>query len=223
MSVLTQTQSESAQLRKYNDAISEIIARNYANGTPANINKEVAALQRSYKNTFTLQRTRDYQQLQEARKQNEFVDKYTAPVEDELRDDLHKLIDKQMANITKKVLKMVQQNMKDNKPDFTERLKKVLKNADKYAATIERTASAMLSNQRNVHNAIKADPDNDPYLRYTGPTSGNIRTTCADYVGKVKRACEWRVLTNSFGQSLLAALGGWNCRHRFVHVPDYKN
>ncbi len=74
---------------------------------------------------------------------------------------------------------------------------------------------------RTANTALAKDNDIERF-KYVGPTGGNIRPFCLEYVGKIKTMDEWNELDNGKGQPKPVSeyQGGYRCRHSFVGVID---
>lgn len=207
-----------AELRQFTRTIQDIIALNYAAGTPELISAQVKNAARLA--GVDLGSARAEQKRIEKEIENRFVNERTSKSSN-AQKEVAVFVAKEASgvanNITTEVLDIVRKSMRRG-DDVQAELKRALRSAERYSRVVEQTATMALINEKNNRTAIQASRDGDPLMRYDGPIGATSRTFCREHVGQVKKLSEWREVKNQFDQSAAIFLGGWKCRHRFVPV-----
>lgn len=122
--------------------------------------------------------------------------------------------------INRDVKRVVDRGIKNkySTSDIEKMLNRTLNKGKRISRTITRTArnAKIRSDYLKLHIAAGCK-----HFRYAGPSSG-ARSFCSYHFGKIYTIEQIYSLDNGQGLPVLLYMGGWNCRHRWEAVYDYK-
>lgn len=201
-------------MKQYLAAVEAMVRSKFEQRKPDEIRAELRRLRRKFKpEKEGLQEAKKILKLVENELQDNFIVRFTKDFADEQFENLSNRFDDG-------VLKAVRRAMKSqNSTETAVKLVKRLGNVNKrYIDTVVQTAKGGIAQAQKIEDAKKA---NIKYFRYEGPIGGS-RAFCANLVGKVFSLDEILAMVGQNGLPVLYFGGGWNCRHRWVAVADFK-
>lgn len=108
-------------------------------------------------------------------------------------------------------------NITDIKPIFNYLQQKLRPNLN--VKTEFRTASGNLYQAQRAEFFKKLNVENKKY-EYVGVKDRKTREFCSRYLGRMERELFWKELSNGQNGTAWGQLGGYNCRHMLLLVPE---
>lgn len=108
-------------------------------------------------------------------------------------------------------------NVTDIKPIFSYLQQKLRPNLN--IKTEFRTASGNMFQAQRAEFFAKIEQENKRF-EYVGVRDKKNRDFCARMVGRVERESVWKAMDNGQGGSAWHQMGGYNCRHMLLLVPE---
>lgn len=203
-------------LQKFLRRVANITRENIKSGTPERIREQIE----NERKKFGLKKSNEKLALGVVRSElnalkQQFVQERFAAV----RDVVFDAVNGTESAISEALVRAVTKGMRNNLSvqELLQNIKHVEKVQERHLNTVLFTTQSMV---RRGSVFVEAQEAGINKFKYVGARGGLIRPFCAERVGKVYSFDEIQTMDNGQGLSVLYSCGGYNCRHRWVAVPD---